>query len=93
MVELAGGDCVLGAAGEKSTRILWEDLHAAEPDVVVVAPCGYDRAAAQAQADAIADQLPAGVRVHAVDADGEWARPGPRLIDGVEALAAFLQAR
>ena len=91
MVELAGGECVLGTAGEKSVRITWDDLHAARPDVVVVAPCGYDRAGAQAQADAIADRLPAGVRVHAVDADGMWARPGPRLVDGVEDLAAFLR--
>jgi iron complex transport system substrate-binding protein len=90
MVELAGGRCVLGAAGETSVRITWDDLHAARPEVVVVAPCGFDRAGARAQADAIADRLPEGVRVHAVDADGMWARPGPRLVDGVEELAAFL---
>ncbi len=93
MVSTAGGESVLGAAGQKSTRIRWDDLHAARPDVVVVAPCGYDRAGAQAQADTIADLLPAGVRVHAVDADGMWARPGPRLVDGVEELAAVLHPR
>jgi iron complex transport system substrate-binding protein len=93
MVELAGGENVLGTAGQKSTRIRWDDLHAARPDVVVVAPCGYDRAGAQAQADAIAGDLPAGVRVHAVDADGMWARPGPRLVDGVEELASVLRER
>ncbi len=93
MVELAGGDSVLGAAGQKSTRIRWRDLHAARPDVVVVAPCGYDRAGAQAQADAVADLLPPDVRVHAVDADGMWARPGPRLVDGVEELASVLHDR
>ena len=92
MVELAGGECVLGAAGEKSTRVLWDAVHEARPDVVVVAPCGYDRAGAQAQADRlVADGLlPAGVLVHAVDADGMWARPGPRLVDGVEELAGVL---
>ena len=52
MVELAGGTNVLGAAGQKSVRITWDDVAAARPDVVVVAPCGYDRAGAQAQADA-----------------------------------------
>ncbi len=93
MVELAGGQSVLGTPGARSGRIRWEDLHAARPDVVVVAPCGYDRAGAQAQADALADELPAGVRVHAVDADGMWARPGPRLIDGVEELASVLRER
>jgi iron complex transport system substrate-binding protein len=93
MVELAGGECVLGSAGEKSTRIHWEELQAARPDVVVVAPCGYDRAGAALQASAIVDRLPAGVRVHAVDADGMWARPGPRVVDGVEELASVLHDR
>src|SRR3954469_24830725 len=90
MVEVAGGECVLGVAGQKSVRILWEDLHAARPDVVVVAPCGYDRSGAERQASAVADRLPAVIRVHAVDADGMWARPGPRLVDGVEELASVL---
>jgi iron complex transport system substrate-binding protein len=90
MVELAGGECVLGAAGQKSVRITWDDVAAARPDVVVVAPCGYDRAGAQAQADALAGTLPAGAVVHAVDADGMWARPGPRLVDSLEELAGVL---
>ncbi len=92
MVEAAGGDCVLGEAGERSVRVRWEDVHAARPEVVVVAPCGFDRAASQAQADQLlaAGLLPDGVRVHAVDANASWARPGPRLVDGVEELAAVL---
>jgi iron complex transport system substrate-binding protein len=90
MVELAGGDNVLGTAGQKSTRIRWEDLYAARPDVVVVAPCGFDRAGAQAQADALVDLLPPGTGAYAVDADGMWARPGPRLVDGIEELAGVL---
>jgi len=91
MVELAGGENVLGTAGQKSVRVTWDDVAAARPDLVVVAPCGYGREGAQAQADAIADVLPAGVRVHAVDADGMWARPGPRLVDGVEELASVIR--
>ena len=92
MVTAAGGEPVLGAAGEKSARVTWDAVQAARPDVVVVAPCGYDRAGAQQQADALveAGQLPRGVLVHAVDANGQWARPGPRLVDGVEELAALL---
>ena len=92
MVEAAGGTCVLGAAGKKSVRTTWDAVRAARPDVVVVAPCGFDRAGAQSQADAlVADGLlPAGVLVHAVDADAHWARPGPRLVDGVEELAGVL---
>jgi len=92
MIEAAGGACVLGTAGEKSTRVTWDDVHAAQPDVVLVAPCGYDRAGAQEQADRlVADALlPDGVAVHALDADAMWARPGPRLVDGVEELASLL---
>ncbi len=90
MVELAGGVSVLGTAGQKSVRVTWDDVRAARPEVVVVAPCGYDRAASQAQADLLGDVLPAGAVVHAVDADGMWARPGPRLVDGVEELAGVL---
>ncbi|WP_137294169.1 cobalamin-binding protein [Nocardioides dongxiaopingii] len=93
MVTLAGGECVLGVAGEKSTRVPWSAVLDARPDVVVVAPCGYDRAGAQAQADALvaAGTLPDGVLVHAVDADAMWARPGPRLVDGIEELAGVLR--
>jgi iron complex transport system substrate-binding protein len=88
MVALAGGDCVLGTAGEKSTRIEWDALLTADPDVVVVAPCGYDRAGAALQAETLT--LPDGVLVHPVDADAMWARPGPRLVDGIEELEAVL---
>lgn len=92
LVERAGGEAVVGTAGARSHRIRWDEVSAARPDVVVVAPCGYDRVGAQAQADALVAQgcLPAGAVVHAVDADGEWARPGPRLVDGVEELARLL---
>lgn len=92
MVELAGGHCVLGTAGEKSVRTTWSDVAAAEPDLVVVAPCGYDRPAAQELADDVVRRglLPAGVPVHAVDANASWARPGTRLVDGVEELAGVL---
>lgn len=92
MVVLAGGDCVLGTAGAPSGRVTWEAVRAARPDVVVVAPCGFDRAGAQEQADRlVADALlPEGVLVHAVDSNAAWARPGPRIVDGVEELATVL---
>lgn len=92
MVEAAGGRCVLGTAGQKSVRVTWEDVAAARPDLVVVAPCGFDREGAQAQADALAAAgvLPAGVPTYAVDADGHWARPGPRVADGVADLRQAL---
>jgi iron complex transport system substrate-binding protein len=57
--------------------------------VVVVAPCGFHLDAAAAQAELVARKLP-GLPVWAIDADGLIVRPGPRLVDGVEALAAIL---
>ncbi|ANH38439.1 Vitamin B12-binding protein [Nocardioides dokdonensis FR1436] len=93
MVEAAGGECLLGTAGAKSVRVTWDDVRAARPDLVVVAPCGYDRAAAQEQADRLVASgvLPPGVAVHAVDANAHWARPGPRVADGVADLRGALE--
>ena len=92
MIEAAGGDCLLGKPGAKSERVLWESVHEAAPDVIVAAPCGYDLAGAQRLADELVASgvLPPGVPVHAVDANAAWARPGTRLVDGVEELAAIL---
>lgn len=92
MVTAAGGDPVLGVAGERSRRVTWETVRDAHPDLVVCAPCGFDRAAAQDQADSLtaAGLLPQGVPVHAVDANASWARPGTRLIDGIEELSHVL---
>jgi iron complex transport system substrate-binding protein len=94
MIELAGGVPLLATSGEKSRRVTWEDVHAAEPEHIVVAPCGYDRDGSQALADQLVASgvLPAGVPVHAVDANASWARPGTRLVDGVEELARLLHA-
>ena len=92
MVEQAGGRSVLGRAGEKSVRTTWEAVADARPEVVVCAPCGYDLEGATREAIALVerDVLPAGVPVWAVDADAAYARPGPRLVEGVETLAAIL---
>jgi len=92
MVEAAGGEPVLGAPGRRSRRVTWDEVHATAPEVYVVAPCGFDRAGARLLADELvaAGRLPGGVPVHAVDADASWSRPGTRLVDGVEELAALL---
>ncbi|HEX2905164.1 MAG TPA: ABC transporter substrate-binding protein [Jatrophihabitans sp.] len=90
LVEAAGGISVLGTAGGRSVPIDWPQLAAAEPEVVLVAPCGFELDAAVQQGGGVLDLLPAGVQVWAIDADGLVVRPGPRLVDGVEAIAAIL---
>jgi iron complex transport system substrate-binding protein len=95
MVELAGGWPVLGTSGERSFRVTWDDVTAARPDVVVCAPCGYGLAQSVQLAEGMvaAGVLPSDVAVWAVDANASFARPGPRLVDGVEALAGLLHPR
>ncbi len=92
MVSAAGGVPVLGRAGTRSQEIAWDDVTNAEPDVIVVAPCGFrlDGAVDLATGLEAAGRLPDGIPVWAVDADAAFVRPGPRLVDGVEALAAVL---
>ena len=92
MVELAGGESVLGTPGEKSFRTTWQAVAEARPEVVVCAPCGYDLDGSTALATQLVASgvLPVGVPVWAVDANASFARPGPRLVDGVEALADIL---
>ena len=92
MVARAGGEPTLGVAGTRSSRITWDDAVASEPDVVVCAPCGFDLEGSVTLAREVRDRFP-GVPVWAVDADGHFARPGPRLVDGVEALAGILHPR
>jgi len=89
MVSAAGGLPVAATPGEPSVPTTWSAIAAAVPDHVVVAPCGYHLPGAIDQARTVASHLP-GIPVWAIDADGIVVRPGPRLIDGVEAIASIL---
>jgi iron complex transport system substrate-binding protein len=92
LIELAGGEDVLGMAGEPSEVLTWDAVAAAEPEIVLVMPCGYDERRALGEAEDYAREL-AGLgarRVVAVNASAYFSRPGPRLIDGVELLAHVL---
>jgi iron complex transport system substrate-binding protein len=97
LITLAGGYPALGLAGGPSMTRRWEELAAAEPDVVVVACCGYDRDRGLRDAAAIA-RLPAWRTLRAVregrvlvaDGNAYFNRPGPRLVDSLELLAHAL---
>lgn len=89
LVTAAGGLPVAARAGGRSEQTTWERIAAAGPEVVVVAPCGFHLDDAAVQAEAVARRLP-GLPVWAIDASGLVVRPGPRLVDGVETLAALL---
>jgi len=91
MIELAGGEDVLGLPGEKSRTAEWDELRAANPDVVVSMPCGYTTAQATRETLSFSEPLSTvGARVAAVDASSYFSRPGPRLVDGIELLAHLL---
>jgi iron complex transport system substrate-binding protein len=92
MIRLAGGEDVLGKPGERSRTAKWEEIAAAEPDVALVMPCGYDAQRSAEEAETFRDQL-AGLAANqlvAVDASAYFSRPGPRLVDGVELLGHVL---
>jgi iron complex transport system substrate-binding protein len=82
MIALAGGVDVLGRPGEPSHATTWETVFALEPELVVVGPCGFGAEDATERAEGIEWPCPA----VAVDGDGYYSRPGPRLADGVEQL-------
>ena len=97
MIALAGGIDVFGEPGGHSARLTWDQIAAADPDVIVAMPCGFDEAGVRDQIAMIADRpewrslraVREG-RVFPVDANGCFSRPGPRLVDGVERLAEIL---
>jgi iron complex transport system substrate-binding protein len=90
LVLAAGGEPVLARPGERSVATTYEAIADAQPDVVIVAPCGYGLDAASEQARSVIATLPDRAQVWAIDADAVMVRPGPRLVDGVEALASIL---
>ena len=89
LIEYAGGEDVLGFAGENSEERTWEEVAASQPDLVIVMPCGYDAEIAHREAEMHRDELAAvgAGEVVAVDAAAYFSRPGPRIIDGLELLA------
>lgn len=97
MVGLAGGRDPLGLPGQPSRYVDWEEIVQASPEVMVLMPCGYDLPRTLALATEVTrrpgfDDLPCARtgRVAAVDGSSYFNRPGPRIVDGLEMLAAIL---
>ena len=100
LVEIAGGEPILANPGANSQRLEWSTIAAAEPDAVIVAPCGFDLAKTQTaidELDAIAEwgSLSArrNGRVLAMDGNAYMSRPGPRLVDSAEIIARWYTSR
>ncbi len=97
MVQIAGGVNLAGSSGQRSSQVGWDEVSGLDPDVLLVMPCGYQLEAARDDADRYAEQLlnvaPRAIReerAFAVDASSYFNRSGPRVVDGVEILAALL---
>ena len=97
LIEMAGGVDLFGKAGMHSPPISFEDLVAAAPDVIVVAPCGFDIARASAEMHWLTarpewSNLPAvrNRRVYVADGNQFFNRPGPRVVETLQILAETL---
>ncbi len=92
LIAYAGGEDVLGFAGEQSEERTWAEIAAVRPDIVIVMPCGYDAEIAHREAEMHLSELAAvgAGEVVAVDAAAYFSRPGPRIVDGLELLAHII---
>jgi iron complex transport system substrate-binding protein len=97
MVRLAGGEEIFAGPGEPSARLRWDEVFEADPEVLVLMPCGFDAERTAKEALDLPELpgwpgLPAvrEGRVWVVDANSYFSRPAPRLVEGVEILARIL---
>jgi len=97
MVALAGGHDVLGRAGEPSTKIPWQDVIDAKPEVLLLMPCGFDVHRTVKESTPLRalpgwNDLPAvrSENVFALNGNAYFSRPGPRLVNGLEILARII---
>jgi len=100
LIEIAGGEPALGTAGENSVRLSWEEILAADPDVIVLAPCGFGLEKTREEFERLSRRpewraLRAVVDRKMFLADGHqyFNRPGPRLVESAEILAEILNPR
>ena len=93
-VEIAGGNCLLGTAGEKSVTTTYQEIIDEQPEILVLIPCGYYikdilRQLPQTTFPESFQEIPAfqNGEIWAMDASSYFSRPAPRIVDGVEILA------
>ncbi len=94
MIQIAGGEDIFARPGQDSVQVEWQQVVNWQPEVLVIAPCGYNQKQAEEQLTLLKqrpglESLPAvkNGRIYPVDADGIFVRPGPRVFDGLEILA------
>ncbi|MBP0020430.1 MAG: cobalamin-binding protein [Cyanobacteria bacterium SBLK] len=97
LIELAGGKPLFGETGKHSPYLKWEELQQADPDVMIVMPCGFDLERTRQESQVLKqhsgwNELKAvkGDRVYVTDGNAYFNRPGPRLVDSLEILAEIL---
>jgi iron complex transport system substrate-binding protein len=97
LVEIAGGYDSLGRKHQPSAQIQWQQVLEAQPEIIVLALCGYDIERASGDYELLRnfpdfDSLPAALndQIYVVDASANFARPGPRIVDSLEILAGIL---
>jgi iron complex transport system substrate-binding protein len=97
IIRLAGGTDALGASGEKSRRVSWDDIAESAPDAVLVAPCGFSLERCAIEVERVADRLEwialeavQRGRVTLVDGSAYFSRPGPRLETSLRIAAAAI---
>jgi iron complex transport system substrate-binding protein len=91
MIDAAGGEAVLAEPGRPSHPTTWDTVAAADPELLVIAPCGFDASEAARRASHLdLERLAPNARVVVVDGDAYYSRPGPRLADGVRQLGHLL---
>jgi iron complex transport system substrate-binding protein len=92
MIQMAGGEDVLGVAGAKSRTAEWDELVASAPDVIVAMPCGWNAVQSRSEVEEHAPEVGAigAERIWSVDAAASFSRPGPRLVEGTELIAHLL---
>ena len=94
LVAYAGGENIFGEIGQHTPWITWEELQAADPDVIVLSPCGYTLERAMQDVPLLQNhsvwvglQAVRNGRVYAIDGNQYLNRSGPRLVESAELLA------